>query len=147
MIKIKVMNKSKRQVTDVKGKLSIMRRFRSNNRNLQLIVKNLPFKNPEIIIIAGLTGRSKPWGMLYAQTFETVSDEDVLELLRTFSAPIEERRLVFTMEAVDAISGTKIVHRKAYKLDDIEIDGTFGKGLSIIKSDTSFLSELLLNNL
>jgi len=73
--------------------------------------------------------------MVSAHLFQTLPDDEALELLRLLTG--EERRLVFTMQAVDAISGTKVVIRKTYRPTEIVIDKKFGKDFSIVQTNTS----------
>lgn len=138
----KIANETNRQVTDIRVKLNIMKRIKYKTHTVQLLVRHLNLQSEEALILAGRKERVKPWGILYARTFETTPDNEALKLLSS-SISGEERRLVLTMEAVDALSGTKIVQRKTYRYEDVVLDAKFGEKFTIIKSDQQLLAELL----
>lgn len=128
--RIKIANESKRQVTAIQVKLSILKRTQYDNRAVQLVVRHLPLKSEDAFVLTGRRKHKDPWGLLYARTFETQSDNEAFAML--LSPAGEERRIVLTMEAVDAISGTKVVQKVIYRHEDVVVDAKFGKKFEMI---------------
>lgn len=79
--------------------------------------------------LGGRQDAQKPWLIDPAYRFVFKDDSGgVKEMLR--SKTDKERRLIFTIAATDATSGTKIVKRVTYGLENIKT-GAFEPGLTV----------------
>ncbi|MBD2068237.1 hypothetical protein H6F93_12015 [Leptolyngbya sp. FACHB-671] len=122
---IKVMNRSRRQATDIQASLALVERDTIGRfftlHSAQLRKDSLPALAPK-------HESHNPWGLRTAYVFAT--DEGVQILEKLSSAHQNEKRLVFTLSATDGLSGTKVVQQISYRLEDVK-SGRFGIGLEV----------------
>ncbi len=124
--KIKVFNSGRRQITDIEAKLSVYenRAFPEGHRRVRLRV--VPLGSSSVIALGCRRNFGKPWALSPVNIFVTKKAPYVTALLSEATA--FERRLVFTICASDAVSGTKLVKRIPYERKDIVV-GRFAVGL------------------
>jgi hypothetical protein len=122
---IKVMNRSRRQATDIQASLALAERDTIGRfftlHSAQLRKDSLPALAPK-------HESHNPWGLRTAYVFAT--DEGVQILEKLSSAHQNEKRLVFTLSATDGLSGTKVVQQISYRLEDVK-SGRFGIWLEV----------------
>ncbi|MBD2056447.1 hypothetical protein H6F88_10550 [Oculatella sp. FACHB-28] len=122
---IKVMNRSRRQATDIQASLALVERDTIGRfftlHSAQLRKDSLPALAPK-------HESHNPWGLRTAYVFAT--DEGVQILEKLSSAHQNEKRLVFTLSATDGLSGTKVVQQISYRLEDVK-SGRFGIWLEV----------------
>jgi hypothetical protein len=122
---IKVMNRSRRQATDIQASLALVERDTIGRfftlHSAQLRKDSLPALAPK-------HESHNPWGLRTAYVFAT--DEGVQILEKLSSAHQNEKRLVFTLSATDGLSGTKVVQQISYRLEDVK-SGRFGVWLEV----------------
>ncbi|MBD2101604.1 hypothetical protein [Leptolyngbya sp. FACHB-261] len=132
---IKVMNRSRRQATDIQASLALVERDTTGRfftlHSAQLRRDSLPALAPK-------HESHNPWGLRTAYVFAT--DEGVQILEKLSSACQNEKRLVFTLSAADGLSGTKVVQQISYRLEDVK-SGRFGVWLEVREDEVQQLQQ------
>lgn len=125
-IRIKVINRGRRQVSDCRATLTLNERQREGDTLRIRIQHRLPLAREHLFALGPKTEFGKAWGLYPAFIFRaSVGRPELLEqLVRTANS---ERRLVFTVAARDAISGSEIVLRTTYRAEDIQ-EGIYRTG-------------------
>jgi hypothetical protein len=122
---VKVMNRGRRQATDVQVSLALVER---DSIGRFFTLHSAQLRKDSLPALAPKHESHKPWGLRTAYIFAT--DEGVQILEKWSSANQNERRLVFTLSATDGLSGTKFVQQTSYRLEDVK-SGRFGVWLEI----------------
>lgn len=119
----KVANEGKHQAIDLKFKASVYKLRDIPGGKIAAMCANLPFN------VTGAPALSKRkeewdyWELPPIYVFMSSPDFDLEALLND-----PEARILFTVSVKDAMSGTSVVQRQSYALEDI-VDGQFVKGL------------------
>jgi hypothetical protein len=132
---IKVMNRGRRQATDIQASLALVEldtigRFFTLH-SAQLRKDSLPALAPK-------HESHKTWGLRTAYVFATDEGTHILEKLS--SVHQNEKRLVFTLSATDGLSGTKTVQQISYRLEDVK-SGRFGVWLEVKEDELQQLQQ------
>jgi hypothetical protein len=112
---VKVMNRGRRQATDVQVSLALVER---DSIGRFFTLHSAQLRKDSLPALAPKNESHKPWGLRTAYIFAT--DEGVQILEKWSSANQNERRLVFTLSATDGLSGTKFVQQTSYQLEDVK---------------------------
>lgn len=131
-LRVRIINKNRRQAVDIKVRLVVDEITQDGSRKTIYIPKlksdyrfALEPKNKDM---------EKMWGLPTATTFIAYDGKKILDLLE--SSNELERRLLFTLSAADALSGSKIVQRNSYSYDNIR-HGKFCSGLEFEVIETN----------
>ena len=133
-IEIKVANFGTRQITDVQAHLALFDRVPEGR--IVTVEQGLLMPH-EILALEVKRMVDTPWCVPTAYIFVCKNGQKLRELL--MSPPAHgERRLVFTISARDAVSGTKRVQRVTYPATAL-ISGSYARGLtfSIVPTPTA----------
>jgi hypothetical protein len=122
---IKVMNRSRRQATDIQASLALVER---DTMGRFFTLHSAQLRKDSLSALAPKHESHNPWGLRTAYVFAT--DEGVQILEKLSSAHQNEKRLVFTLSATDGLSGTKVVQQTSYRLEDVK-SGRFGVWLEV----------------
>lgn len=126
---VKIANEGRRQATDIQASLALIER-KPSGRFQTLYVAQL--KRDNLPALAPKRESHRPWGIPTAFVFVTHEGQAILEKFRSSSEG--EKRIVFTMSAIDGLSGTKVVSQVAYRLNDLKY-GQFGLWLDLIEDN------------
>lgn len=125
-LRIKVINRGRRQVSDCRVTLTLNERQMEGDRLRMKIQHRLPLARKQLFALGPKTEFGRPWTIYPAFVFRaTVGNPEILTGLG--SAGDSERRLVFTLAARDAMSGSEIVLRTTYTHEDIQ-EGIYRTG-------------------
>lgn len=124
-IEIKVANLGTRQITDVQAHLALF--DRAPEGRIVTVERGLLVPG-EILALEVKRMVDTPWCVPTAYIFVCKNGETLRDLLLTPPAQ-GERRLVFTISARDAVSGTKRVQRVTYPAAAL-INGSYARGLT-----------------
>jgi hypothetical protein len=127
---VKVINRGRRQATDIQASLALVER---DNSGRFFTIHNAQLRKDLLLALAPVQESHKPWGLRTAFVFATDEGVQMLEELSIVNRG--ERRIVFTLSATDGLSGTKIVQQTAYRLEDVR-SGRFGVWLEIREEST-----------
>ena len=117
---IKVLNRERRQATDIQASLSLVER---DDKGRFFTIHHAQLRKDSLMALAPVKESHKPWGIRTAYVFAT--DEGV-EVLNKFSSNSKgTKRIVFTLSATDGLSNTKVVQQIDYRFEDIR-RGRFG---------------------
>lgn len=122
---IKVRNERRRQATDIYASLVLIER-KPDGRLFTLHSAKL--RKDLFPALAPIQDLTEPWGLPTTVVFATDEGEKLLEIIA--SKTNGEKRLVFTLSATDALSGTKIVQQITFGQENIKY-GKFGLGFRI----------------
>jgi hypothetical protein len=122
---IKVMNRGRRQATDIQASLALVER---DTIGRFFTLHSAQLRRDSLPALAPKHESHNPWGLRTAYVFAT--DEGVQILEKLSSAHQNEKRLVFTLSAADGLSGTKVVQQISYRLEDVK-SGRFGVWLEV----------------
>lgn len=128
ILRIKAINRSRRQAVDIDISL-VVAETKDNIQNTTIFRPEL--KNPHRQVLDPAHPKESAWKLPTSTVFRVSNARKILALL---SADSIERRLMLTISATDAMSGTKVVDRITYTREQIQ-DGIFrsGKTFEIIK--------------
>jgi hypothetical protein len=125
-IEIKVANFGVRQITDIEAYFVLSDRVPEG----RLVPVRRGQLDPANILALEEKGKvNMAWCLPTTYIFVCTNGKELRELLALASASSGERRLVFTISARDAVSGTKRVQRVTYPASAL-IDGSYARGLT-----------------
>ncbi|MER2511482.1 MAG: hypothetical protein ABTQ25_03515 [Nitrosomonas ureae] len=133
-LRVRIINKSRRQAVDIKVYLAVDELTPRNTRR----TIHTPNLNSDYRF--ALEPKHKDmdfkWGIPTATTFIAYDGQKILDLLAPSNGP--ERRLLFTLSATDALSGAKIVQRVSYSHENLR-HGMFVGGLvfEVVESNSN----------
>jgi hypothetical protein len=119
--RIKIYNITDTQVINIKAQCLIARLI-DIPFGKRKFGKKLQLKNDELLVLGPKSNLGDSWGIspIYVFTFEPEIDiENLMD---------QGEKLIFTLSATDALSGTTVVWRKSYSKEDIKY-GDFKWGL------------------
>src|SRR3569623_1715989 len=120
--RLKIANYGRRQAINISIGAAICRLADLPGGKICTVMKRLPFKQSAIPAIGPKTKLGDSWGLSPVYVFVSTPEFDVPALMAN------NERLLVTLKATDAISGTTVVTRQAYLLADIK-EGDFAWGL------------------
>ncbi|MCP4139785.1 MAG: hypothetical protein GY755_05755 [Chloroflexi bacterium] len=123
-IRIKIINKGRRQAINIQANLFIGEYQVSPLRGWDIILKRLPLSSNTRQALG--VKNASPWDIPNIFTFRVSNAHKILERLNKTLPEEYERRLIFNLSATDAVSGATFVRRVTYKLTDI-VEGEYGK--------------------
>ncbi|MBC7818816.1 MAG: hypothetical protein IAG10_18145 [Planctomycetaceae bacterium] len=135
---IKIVNRSARSIIDMTASLGVGEVAREGLGRKTIHLVKLRPEAPTYIGPA--TGHYDPWSITCVHYYTSEPDNRVSELLT------EERKLVFTVQATDAHSGTTVLKRVLYEAKDI-VKGHFeggaesGSEIRVIQSQPEALND------
>ncbi len=136
---VKIINKGRRQATDIQASLALVERDSSRRF---FTIHNAQLRKDFLPALAPIQESHKAWGLRTAFVFATDEGVQMLEELPIVDRG--ERRIVFTLSATDGLSGTKVVQQTTYRLDDVK-SGRFGVWLEI-REDTTRAEQVKQDN-
>lgn len=122
-LRIKIINNTNRQVVDLKGYLAVDEIISGKRRSIHVATLK---DNTRFVLEAKNKDKDLQWGLPASTVFIAYDAQQMLDLLKPSNEV--ERRLLFTLSATDAISGSVSVQRVSYLYDDIQ-HGEFYGGL------------------
>lgn len=131
MLRIKAINRSRRQAVDIDLTLVVAEK-KDDIQNTTIFRPEL--KNPHRQVLNPIYGSDDTWRLPSSTIFRVSNARKILKLLSEDSV---ERRLMLTISATDAMSNTKVVNRLTYTRNDIQ-NGIFrsGKSFDVISAGT-----------
>lgn len=112
-IGILVINRSKRQATDINVLLFIG----EVQGNWYETVYTPKLNRKYLFALDGRKTKSSFWQLPTSSYFEAVEGGKIMDILAEKS---KKRKMIFTLSATDAISSTKVIYRVAYGYEDIK---------------------------
>ena len=131
--KIKVKNDGYRDITDISANFRISQRKKGQKSGDYFVQKLVDLsEHAAYRQVLGPINDNQAWGLLNSCIFESDPNDQALDFLGDEIADSEiERRLVVDISCIDAQSGSKLVNRQTYSINQIEIDKQFTSGLTI----------------
>ena len=110
---IKVINLSGRNIINMTASLGIHEFNLNNHGPTRKLIHSIALKPSNPTFIGPRTRKYDPWSITSVHYYTSKPDEDVEKLLE------EGRKLVFTIHATDATSGTTVIKRVLYEKKDL----------------------------
>ena len=124
-LKIKIINNSRRQAVDIQVETAVDEITSGKRRTIHRpTIKN---DTTRFALEPRHKDKDIQWGLPASTIFVIIDGKQILDLLE--SSNKLERRLLFTLSATDAISGSKSVQRVSYLYSDIQ-HGDYCGGLN-----------------
>lgn len=120
--RFKIANYGRRQAISISLGVTICRLANVPGGQISAVVERLPFNRDTIPVLGPKSKLGDSWGLSPIYTFVSKPDFDVLALMAN------DERLLLTLTATDAVSGTTVVTRKVYAVSNIR-EGDFARGL------------------
>jgi len=117
-LRIKVINRGRRQVAGCRARLSVMDREGGGQLLRMRIRQTLPLIRDRLFGLGARGEFGKPWGLYPAFIFRVKIEPDLIASLGPRGD--SERRLVFTLVGRDALTGSEVVLRTTYGPRDVE---------------------------
>lgn len=122
---IKILNRGRRQATDIQASLALVEQ---DEKGRFFTLHSAQLRKDALMALAPIKESKKTWGIRTAYVFAT---DEGAEILEKFSVPGNNvKRIVFTLSATDGLSNTKVVQQVDYRLEDVR-RGRFGVWLEI----------------
>jgi len=128
----KIANISERQVVEIQIRMTIAEMRVIEGEQKIFIMKRLELQNAYIPAMSPVN-KDQAWGFINGVAFSTKDDPENYSILLNHKEG--ERRIVITLSAIDAFSGSRIVKRASYRIEDVRI-GRFENGLKFISAVT-----------
>ncbi len=140
-LRIRVINRSRRQASRIKVLFFVGEKYSAFYRTIHTPKLN----RRDIFALGSKNNFGKYWVLPTSTIFSVTDGKQVLDILSQHEKG--ERRLVFTLSATDALSGSEIIQRVSYSIDDVKF-GKFNSGTEfhVIESSTSYLDDELQDN-
>jgi len=121
-LQIRIINRTRRQAADIHFSLFVAERGKWSYHTIFTPELNRNY----LFALGSVKNFGKFWVLPTSSIFGTSDGKQILDLLSTSGDG--ERRLVLTLVATDALSGSKVIQRVAYGIEDIK-HGKFSPGL------------------
>jgi hypothetical protein len=138
-IGIRVINNSRRQAADIRVLLFLA----EIHKPWVSTIRTIPLRKDYLFALGGKQNLGKFWVLPTSTIFGAQGGKELMGLLGKSTGG--ERRLVFTLSATDAISGSKIIQRVTYRLDDIKF-GKFSAGAKFLVIEVTKSNKTLGKN-
>ncbi len=121
--RIKMVNLSNRNIINIKVRLTVVQLKDILDGKTSIGIKHI--KDTEISVIGARKNVGNPWGLSPIRWISFDYDPEICTLLKQ-----PETRIMLTVSATDAISGTTAILRKTFKDNDVK-KGEFKYGLTL----------------